>query len=239
MCGRYSLASGARDGFSDLRSRFALGESIEIRPRFNICPADDVVCVTTSRDGEPRGERLRWGLVPHWASDPSTGIKMINARAETVGEKPAYRDALRTRRCLVVADGFYEWQPRVDRPKLPWHVTRPDGAPFAFAGLWAVWHGRDDTVLRTCTIITTAANRALAEVHPRMPVMLGDRGAEEAWLDHGTPSGVLRELLVPAPDDAVARRAVGPAVNDARYDGPECLADATDLDAAPTTPTLF
>src|SRR5207244_1367612 len=117
------------------------------------CPADEVLAVTTDREGAARGDVLRWGLVPHWAKDPSTGFKMINARAETVAEKPAYRDALRTRRCLIVADGFYEWQPRDGgRPKLPWHVTRTDGAPFAFAGLWAVWHGDGDQVLRTCTI---------------------------------------------------------------------------------------
>src|SRR3954469_12780437 len=119
MCGRYSLATPAA---ADLRARFALGESVELRQRFNVCPADDVLCVTTSRDGEPRGETLRWGLVPHWARDASTGHKMINARAETIAEKPAYRDAFHGRRCLVIADGFYEWQQRPGKPKLPWHV---------------------------------------------------------------------------------------------------------------------
>lgn len=237
MCGRYSVATGGPAEFSELRSRFALGESVELRQRFNVCPGDDVVCVTTSREGEPRGELLRWGLVPHWATDPSTGFKMINARAETVAEKPAYRDALRTRRCLVVADGFYEWQPRAGLPKQPWHVTRADLAPFAFAGLWAIWHGPGDSVLRTCTIVTTEANRTLADIHPRMPVMLADDDAERAWLDHATPADALHELLVALPDAAVARRAVGPAVSDARYDGPDCLADAPD-DPAPA-PTLF
>jgi putative SOS response-associated peptidase YedK len=223
MCGRYSLATPAH---ADLRSRFALGESVEIRQRFNICPSDDVVAVTTSKDGEPRGDVLRWGLVPHWAKDPSTGFKMINARAETLTEKPAYRDALRTRRCLIVADGFYEWQARASRPKLPWHVTRVDSAPFAFAGLWAIWHGPGDQLLRTCTIVTTDANARLREVHDRMPVMLRGQDEEEAWLDHATPLPALRELLVPLPDAMTARRAVGPAVSDARYDGPDCLADA-------------
>jgi putative SOS response-associated peptidase YedK len=225
MCGRYSLATPAQ---IDLRSRFALGESLEIRRRFNVCPGDDAVAVTTTRDGEPRGELLRWGLVPHWAKDTSTGFKMINARAETVAERPAYRDALRTRRCLIVADGFYEWQgrPRA-KAKLPWHVTRADGAPFAFAGLWAIWHGEGDQVLRSCTIITTDANDRLRYVHDRMPVILPDQGAEEAWLDHDLPPLAALELLTPLPDELTARRAVGPAVSDARYDGPDCLADAS------------
>jgi putative SOS response-associated peptidase YedK len=224
MCGRYSLATPAGN---DLRARFALGESLEVRQRFNVAPGDEVVTVTTSKEGEPRGELLKWGLVPHWAKDPATGFKMINARAESVAEKPAYRDALKTRRCLVVADGFYEWQAREGRAKkLPWHVTRSDGAPFAFAGLWAIWHGPGDQVLRTCTIVTTDANATLRDVHDRMPVILPDQGAEEAWLDHGTPAPALAELLAPLDDALTHRRAVGPAVSDARYDGPECLADA-------------
>lgn len=228
VCGRYSLATPAQ---ADLRARFALGEALELRQRFNVCPGDEVVAVTTTRDGAPRGELLRWGLVPRWAKDPAVGFKMINARAETIAEKPAYRDALRTHRCLVVADGFYEWQARGGRPKLPWHVTRSDRAPFAFAGLWSTWHGGGDAALRTCTIITTQANATLCDVHERMPVMLRGQDEEEAWLDHGTPPAALRELLVALPDAMTARRAVGPAVSDARYDGPECLADADPADA--------
>jgi putative SOS response-associated peptidase YedK len=224
MCGRYSLATPAQN---DLRARFALGETLEIRRRFNVAPGDEIVAVTTSKEGEPRGEALRWGLVPFWAKDPKVGYKMINARAETVAEKPAFRDALATRRCLIVADGFYEWQAVPDRSrKQPWHVTRADGAPFAFAGLWAVWHGAGDETLRTATIITTEANATLRDVHDRMPVILPDAGAEDAWLDHATPDGALHELLAPLPDALTARRAVGPAVSDARYDGPDCLADA-------------
>jgi putative SOS response-associated peptidase YedK len=228
MCGRYSLATPAQ---ADLRARFALGESLEVRQRFNVCPGDDVVAVTTTREGAPRGELLRWGLVPHWAKDPAVGYKMINARAETVAEKPAYRDALRTHRCLVVADGFYEWQARSGRPKLPWHVTRADGAPFAFAGLWSTWSPAPDVdPLRTCTIVTTQANATLREVHDRMPVILRGEDEERAWLEHGTPPAVLHELLAPLPDAMTARRAVGGAVSDARYDGPDCLTDADPAD---------
>jgi putative SOS response-associated peptidase YedK len=244
VCGRYSLATPAAN---DLRSRFALGESLEIRQRFNVAPGDEVVTVTTSKEGEPRGEILRWGLVPFWAKDPKIGYKMINARAETVAEKPAFRDALKTRRCLIVADGFYEWQPRPGkRRKQPFHITRADGAPFAFAGLWASWHGDGDEALRTCTIITTDANDVLRDVHDRMPVMLPDAAAEEAWLDHGTPPPLLAELLVPLADDLTARRAVSPVVGDARHDEPDCLDDAPpeDEDAgddgpADAPPSLF
>jgi putative SOS response-associated peptidase YedK len=239
VCGRYSLATPAGN---DLRARFGLGESLEIRQRFNVAPGDDIVAVTTTKEGEPRGDLLRWGLVPFWAKDIKVGYKMINARAETLGDKPAFRDALTTRRCLIVADGFYEWEtiPGQKR-KQPWHVTRADGAPFAFAGLWAIWHGGEgDEPLRSATIITTEANRTLADIHDRMPVMLPDQGAEEAWLDHDTPRELVHELLVPLPDELTARRAVGPAVSDARYDGPECLDDAepqAEDDAA--APTLF
>jgi putative SOS response-associated peptidase YedK len=151
---------------------------------------------------------------------------MINARAETVAEKPAYRDALRTRRCLVVADGFYEWRAAPGEPKRPHWITRADGAPFAFAGLWAVWRGPgadDERGLRTCTIVTTAANARLRDLHDRMPVMLPDRAAEEAWLDHALAPQAAVDLLVALPDDAVGVREVGTAVNDARHDEPDCL----------------
>jgi putative SOS response-associated peptidase YedK len=234
VCGRYSLATPASN---DLRARFGLGEALEVRQRFNVAPGDDIVAVTTTKDGEPRGDLLRWGLVPFWAKDAKQGYKMINARAETVAEKPAFRDALETRRCLIVADGFYEWEKIPGRTrKQPWHVTRTDGAPFAFAGLWAIWHGGEgDEPLRSATIITTEANAALADVHDRMPVMLPDQAAEEAWLDHGTPRDAALNLLLPLPDALTARRAVGPAVSDAKYDGPDCLADAEpEADAEPT-----
>jgi len=217
VCGRYSLATPASN---DLRARFALGESLEIRQRFNVAPGDDIVAVTTTKEGEPRGDLLRWGLVPFWAKDIKVGYKMINARAETIADKPAFRDALTTRRCLIVADGFYEWQTMGSHPprgrKQPWHVTRADGAPFAFAGLWAIWHGGDaDEPLRSATIITTEANRALADIHDRMPVILTPSG-EEPWLHaNEPPRGVIEGELKLTP--------VGTAVNDARHDEPDCL----------------
>ena len=222
MCGRYSQTGPDP---SVLRDRFPLGERVEVRRRFNVAPGDHVLAVTTDRDGAPRGDVLRWGLVPHWADDPAKlGLKLINARSETMAEKPAFRDAFAGRRCLVIADGFYEWEKRPDGSRQAWWVTRPDGEPFAFAGLWATWRGRPDVEpLRTCTIVTTQASAQLAHVHDRMPVML-PRDAEAAWLDSATPAADLRDLCVPLEDTGT--RAVGTAVNDARYDGPDCLEPA-------------
>ncbi len=237
MCGRYTLA-GPRPGEwteARVRTRFpALGEAVELRQRFNVAPTDEVACVTTSREGEPRGELLRWGLVPHWAKDPGIGARMINARAETVGEKPAFRDAFARRRCLVVADGFYEWERRGPRARHPFHITRADHAPFAFAGLWATWHGPGDRVLRTCSIVTTRANAAVAELHDRMPVILPP-DAEAAWLDPATPEPLLQELLAPWAPEQTALREVSRVVNDARHDAPDCL----DPPAPDPEPTLF
>ena len=229
MCGRYSLAAPDPSG---LRSRFPIGESLEVRRRFNVAPGDDVVAVTTDRHGAPRGDVLRWGLVPHWAGDPATlGLKLINARSETMTERPAFRDAAARRRCLILADGFYEWEKRPDGSRQPWWVTRPGREPFAFAGLWATWRARPDVeALRTCAIVTTRTSEALAHIHDRMPVIL-DPGAEAAWLDGATSATEVVELCEPL--ERTATLAVGPAVNDARRDGPECL------EPAPPPLTLF
>jgi putative SOS response-associated peptidase YedK len=228
VCGRYTLA--APDP-AQVRARFPVGEIVDIRRRFNIAPGDDVLAVTTDREGAPRGEELRWGLVPHWSTAPQSPLKMINARAETLDQRPAFRDALGRFRCLVLADGFYEWQ-ATDTGKRAFHITRAGGEPFAFAGLWSIWRGAENE-LRSCTIITTAANRAVAALHDRMPVILDPR-AEALWLDRATPRETLINLLRPITDQETRVRPVGPAVNDARYDGPECLADPLDL-----APTLF
>ena len=221
MCGRYTLATPDP---ATLRSRFGIAESVEVRPRYNVAPGDDVLAVTTDRAGTPRGELLRWGLVPSWAETPTTGLKMINARVETVSERPAFRRAFERFRCLIIADGFYEWQAAPGRPKQAFHITRADREPFAFAGLWSIWRRDDEFQLRSCTILTTRANPAVAPLHDRMPVIL-DRQAEPAWLDPDTDRAALFDLLAGLPAEATAVRAVGPAVNDARYDGPECLRD--------------
>jgi putative SOS response-associated peptidase YedK len=219
MCGRYTLAAPDPGA---IRDRFPVGESVDVRQRFNVAPSDDVLAVTTDREGAPRGELLRWGLVPSWAKSPDTGLKMINARLETVTERPAYRRAFERYRCLIVADGFYEWQRQASGPKQPFHITRDDGGLFAFAGLWSIWHAPDGSKLRTCTILTTAANSVLAGLHDRMPVILAPQNERE-WLDTATPEGRLQQILAGLPADHTALRPVSLAVNDARYDGPECL----------------
>jgi putative SOS response-associated peptidase YedK len=217
VCGRYTLANTTPDA---LRARFPLGESVEIRRRFNVAPGDEVLAVV-EREGAATGSLLRWGFVPPWAEDPSVGFKMINARAETVADKPAYRDAFRRHRCLIVADGFYEWTR--DARRQPFHVTRDGGAPFAFAGLRTAWKDPHGEWLRSCTILTTPANATIAAIHPRMPAIL-DASDEETWLDPATPPEALHELLRPLPAGQTRARPVSKAVNDARYDGPECLA---------------
>lgn len=223
MCGRYSLKPVDP---AQLRARFPIGESVVAGPpHFNITPGSEVLAVTSDREGRPRGERLRWGLVPSWAKDTRTGLKMINARAETLAERPAYRSAFERFRCLIPADGFYEWQRLPgERRKQPFHITRADGALFAFAGLWSVWHRGEPEELRSATIITTAANAAVAPIHDRMPVILA-RDAEALWLAPDAAPAALAELLRGPAAAELALRPVGPAVNDARYDGPECLFD--------------
>jgi putative SOS response-associated peptidase YedK len=220
MCGRFTLA-GANP--AELRARFPLGESIEIRERFNVAPGDDIVTVTTDKHGEPRGELLRWGLVPHWAKDEKTGYKMINARLETIAQRPGFRDA---RHCLIIADGFYEWEQLPDR-KQPWWVTRSDGEPFAFAGLWTTRRRQDGSQLRSCSIVTTAAFASIEHVHDRMPVILTPSG-EDPWLHSDEPP---RGMI----EGELKLTAVGNAVNDARHDEPDCL----DPPGAEQQATLF
>ena len=222
MCGRYTLAT---PDLGRLRERFPLRESVEVRRRFNVAPGDDVLAVIhRGEDGaEPEGALLRWGLVPFWASDPGdVAAKAINARAETVAERPAYRDAFERRRCLIVADGFYEWSGGV-----PHWITRPGGEPFAFAGLWSSWRpkGADPAIepLRSCAIVTTAAAGPVRALHDRMPVIL-DVDDEPAWIDPATPADELQALLAPSPvSSSLEFRPVSRVVNDARHDAPDCL----------------
>jgi putative SOS response-associated peptidase YedK len=231
VCGRYTLAS---PNPAEVRARFRIAEPVDVRRRYNVAPGDHVLAVTTDRDGSPRGDLLRWGLVPSWAKQPDTGLKMINARVETVARRPAFRRAFERYRCLIVADGFYEWRAVPGGRKQPFHITRADGEMFAFAGLWSIWHAPDGGRLRSCTILTTAANSAIALLHDRMPVILA-RDAEADWLDLAIPAGRASEILEGLTPGQTALQPVGPAVNDARYDGPECLAPAVERAQA----TLF
>ncbi len=230
MCGRYTLT--APDP-AQLRARFGIAESFELTPRYNIAPGDAILAITTDRAGAPRAEALRWGLVPPFVTEPPRSGAMINARAETVADKPAFRGAFARFRCLIPADGFYEWarlwdgpttDVRATGPKRAFHITRADHAPFAFAGLWSVWHRGTPEEIRSATIITTAANAQVAPLHDRMPVILTPDD-EATWLAPDTPAPVLSGLLGGLGSVQLTLRPVGPAVNSARHDGPDCLAD--------------
>jgi putative SOS response-associated peptidase YedK len=219
MCGRYSLVNPDP---VKLRARFELGESVEIaeEPRFNIAPTDPVLAVRELEGARDLG-RLRWGLVPgRWAE--KGGRPLINARAETIERQPAFAESFRERRCLIPADGFYEWLAD-DRGKRPLWFSRPDGEPFAFAGVWAELPEKGgDGVLHSCAIVTCEPNGLIEPVHDRMPVVLAV-DAEADWLDPSAEPGDVRDLLVPAPDDLLTGREVGDYVNDVREDGPHLI----------------
>ena len=214
MCGRYSLIAH----LGELARRFEFdGDWLTFESAYNIAPTQDVLTVV---GGETRrGGFMRWGLVPWWAKDLSIGSRMINARAETLAERPAFREALRHRRCLVLADGFYEWQ-RTGAAKRPMRVVMRSGEPFAFAGLWSVWKDPDGNRIASCAIITTTTNDLLRPVHDRMPVVL-PRHMEEFWLDPDVDDpGMLASVLTPYPDDAMEAYEVSDLVNSAANDGP-------------------
>ena len=218
MCGRYTLIAD----LGDLARRFAFdGSNFSYDPGYNIAPTD---CVLTVRNVEGREAAfMKWGLIPFWAKDPKIGNRMINARAETVGEKPAFRNALRRRRCLVLADGYYEWQ-KTPVGKRPYRIIMKSGEPFAMAGLWETWKDPQGDVVPSCTIITTAANEFLAPIHNRMPVIL-TRETEETWLDPSIEEASdLAHLLIPSPDDALDAYEVSTLVNYARNNNPEVIA---------------
>ena len=232
MCGRYTLATPSP---ADIRARFPVGERVDIRRRYNVAPGDDVLAVTTDREGQPRGELLHWGLVPSWADVPNPRLKMINARVETVIERPAFRQPFGRFRCLILADGFYEWQAVPGAGKQAFHITTAPTRPFAFAGLWSMWKGPAGDRVRSCAILTTASNAKVAPLHDRMPVILAPAD-EAAWIDPATPRERLLGLLRPLGPGQTDLRPVGPAVNDARFDGPECLAPPP---PEPAVATLF
>ena len=221
MCGRFTLISSVAD--LQLRFGFAM-ESADVRPRYNIAPTQQVLAVTN--DGERRGEMMRWGLVPSWAKDLKIGNRMINAVSETASSKPAFRSGFRRRRCLVLADGFFEWR-KEGKARVPMYFTQKSGEPMAFAGLWENWKSPEDEWIRSCTILTTAANSFIEPVHNRMPVILSAE-TEPLWLDPltETPDN-LEPLLVPAPPEWLDVREVSPVVNNARSEGPTCIEPVT------------
>lgn len=214
MCGRFTLAVPAED----LALRFNLDEVPVLEARYNIAPTQPVLMLR-QHEGRRVAELARWGLIPSWSKDGSGAARMINARAETVAEKPAFRAAFRQRRCLIPADGFYEWQARPGG-KQAYYARLATGEPFAMAGLWERWQAPDGAWIQSCTIITTTANELLQPLHDRMPVILApDHYA--LWLDPVLRDpGPLQALLGPYPAERMRVYPVGPAVNSVRNDGP-------------------
>jgi putative SOS response-associated peptidase YedK len=230
MCGRY-VSSTPPDQLAAYFGAALTAERL-VGPEYNVAPTKAVW--TVFEDGDTRRLDLaRWGLVPMWAKDLSIGSRMINARSETVAEKNAFKKSFRRQRCIVPADGFYEWtaQPG-QKKKQPWYIHRPDGEPFAFAGLWETWRGpdRSDEPIRTCTILTGPANEKMAEIHDRMPIMLAP-DAWSTWLDPSVEDAeLLGRFLVPAPPQVITFHPVSTEVNNARNHGAH-LTDEVDLSA--------
>jgi len=233
MCGRMVLTRSA----SEIAEAFGLESDLELQPSYNVAPSLPVPVVRANASRGRRLDCLRWGLIPGWARDPAIGNRMINARSETVAEKPAFRAALRRRRCLVPADGFYEWAPAPAKgePACPHYFHAPKGELLAIAGLWESWRGdggaegsregsgggsREEGVIESVTLITTEANSTVRPVHHRMPVLLEARDFD-LWLDPAVeaPEQVL-SLLVPSAPDGLEHHAVSPLVNNPRNDDP-------------------
>lgn len=217
MCGRYSLIADIQE----LARQFEFdGTGFENSPRYNVAPTQSVLTVT-NRD-ERQAEYMRWGLIPSWAKDASIGNRMINARGETVAQKPSFRNALTRRRCLVLADGFYEWQ-KVGKGKRPMRIVLNSREPFAFAGLWETWRDPEGETVRSCTIITTEANDLLRPIHERMPVIL-PKELEEFWLDGDvTDSAALTNVLSPYNEELMEAYQVSPLVNKATNNGADLI----------------
>ena len=229
MCGRFTSRSTA----AELAEHFDVDEVVapDLGPRFNVAPTDPVYAVAETAERVRRLGTFRWGLVPFWADDLKVGARMINARAEGIADKPAFRRSFERRRCIVPADGFYEWE-RVAKGarKQPWYISGIDGEPLAFAGLWDTWRAKDDDAhpVRSCTIITGPPNAKVARLHDRMPVVL-PREAWDEWLDPGNHHVAgLQSLLVAAPDDLFDLVPVSTAVNRVTNDGPDLIRPVTD-----------
>lgn len=219
MCGRYTIAKQLQ--FLEERFDISALDPISL-PRYNIAPGQAVPAIIDMGEG-PQLRMMRWGLVPSWAKDPLIGNRMINARAETVATKPSFRTPLQRRRCLVPADSFYEWSVGPDgRSKTPFRILLQSGELFAFAGLWDRWQKDEQDHLESCTIITTEANRFMAPIHHRMPVILS-REDERVWLDSARGADGVVGLLRPAPEDQLRAYAVSKFVNSPRNDSEVCI----------------
>jgi putative SOS response-associated peptidase YedK len=223
MCGRFTLRTTA----SVLIEQFQLSGAPDLAPRFNIAPSQQVPVVRSKQDAAERElVMMHWGLVPSWAKDPLIGNRMINARAETAATKPSFRSAFKRRRCLVMADGYYEWQ-KQRRQKQPFHIQRRDQRPFAMAGLWEQWSGPSTdnagVALQSCTIITTDANELTRPIHDRMPVILDERDYR-TWIDPNVQDRqVIEPLLQPFDSEMLVAEPVSTYVNNPRNEDPKCI----------------
>ncbi len=218
MCGRFTL----RTPMETIASLFDGLRMPDAVPRYNIAPTQNVLCIRQPESDQMEAVQLRWGLVPFWSKDLKIGSRMINARGETVATKPAFRSAFKTRRCLVLADGFYEWK-KIGKSKQPYYITQTNDQPFAMAGLWENWNSPDGESIQTCTVITTEANQTMQPLHDRMPVILKPDDYD-FWIDRDFP-GIekLESLLRPCSEDLLKTYAVNPIVNKATNEQPECI----------------
>jgi putative SOS response-associated peptidase YedK len=213
MCGRFAQRSDPKR----LAREFKVAEVPKVEARYNIAPTQDILSVVESADGREM-KYFKWGLIPSWAKDTSMGARLINARAETVAEKPAFREAFKRRRCIIAADGFYEWQ-RTNGKKQPYFFQMKDESPFGFAGLWERWQGGAGEAIESCTILTTEANEVLRPVHDRMPVIL-HASDYELWLDEDVRKReLLKDLLRPYPPEEMTSHPVSTAINSPHNQG--------------------
>ncbi len=224
MCGRYTQ----KETFDNLLKLLQVVNTPQMKPRYNIAPTQLVACVRTMPgDGHRECTMLKWGLIPSWAKDASIGNTMINARGETVPEKPSFKKSFQSRRCLVLADGFYEWK-REGKTKQPYYIRFHDQRPFVFAGLWERW-AKTEHAIETCTIITTHPNSLMEPIHQRMPVIL-DSQAYRTWLNPDIQDATrLTPLLTPFPSDDMEAFPVSTMVNSPMNDRPECLSPLESL----------
>ena len=225
MCGRFTLKTPSRD----IATLFDDLSIPSLTPRYNICPTQHVLSVRQSKNGENEAVNLRWGLVPFWAKELKVGARMINARSETVATKPSFRAAFKSRRCLVVADGFYEWK-KEGKQKQPYYISRRDNGPFCLAGLWESWSDKTSSspeTIETCTILTTQANAFMQPLHDRMPVILPS-DQFDFWLDRDfSDVEQLEQLLVPLETDDLQTYPVDQLVNRPINDTPQCIVPIT------------
>jgi putative SOS response-associated peptidase YedK len=218
MCGRFALAATGEE----VAAHYQLSEVPFVVPRYNVAPTQPVAAVRLNNAGDREFTFFQWGLIPSWAKDPSMGSKMINARAETAAEKPAFRAAFKRRRCLLPATGFYEWR-QMNGHKQPMYIHEGDRGLMSLAGLWEVWQAPDGGLLETCTILTTTPNALMEPIHNRMPVIL-DPLDYDMWLDPDTAVDQLPHLLRPYDPERMAAYPVSTAVNRPQNDTEECIA---------------